>query len=175
MNNITEVTDQMISTLESLMAEMEKEYIISQHFDIHDVEPYRKIIETVLQSLQTEDGTCLNAVAQASTDSKQLRLSCGKCGVSQLVDNGLMQCPSCGGTENIELRPTNYVDSQPKITSVIPKEMTPEMMRAVQLNSELGAYAAANLSGAYDLFAEFWKVACRAAMLAASPQEGKHG
>ena len=44
-------------------------------------------------------------------------------------------------------------------------EMTPEMMRAVQLNSELGAYAAANLSGAYDLFTEFWKVACRAAML----------
>ncbi|HEJ0334118.1 TPA: DUF551 domain-containing protein [Klebsiella aerogenes] len=42
-------------------------------------------------------------------------------------------------------------------------------MRAVQLNSELGAYAASNLSGAYDLFAEFWKVACRAAMLQAEP------
>lgn len=48
---------------------------------------------------------------------------------------------------------------------VVPEEMTPEMMRAVQLNSELGAYAASNLSGAYDLFAEFWKVACRAAMI----------
>lgn len=48
---------------------------------------------------------------------------------------------------------------------VVPEEMTPEMMRSVQLNSELGAYAASNLSGAYDLFAEFWKVACRAAML----------
>lgn len=46
---------------------------------------------------------------------------------------------------------------------VVPEEMTPEMMRSVQLNSELGAYAASNLSGAYDLFAEFWKVACRAA------------
>ncbi|VTN64561.1 Eaa1 [Klebsiella pneumoniae] len=52
---------------------------------------------------------------------------------------------------------------------VVPEEMTPEMMRSVQLNSELGAYAASNLSGAYDLFAEFWKVACRAAMLQASP------
>lgn len=46
---------------------------------------------------------------------------------------------------------------------MVPKEMTPEMMRAVQIGSELGAYAAANLSGAYGLFAEFWDVACRAA------------
>ncbi len=61
--------------------------------------------------------------------------------------------------------------SQP--APVVPEEMTPEMMRSVQLNSELGAYAASNLSGAYDLFAEFWKVACRAAMLAAAPQEVK--
>lgn len=52
---------------------------------------------------------------------------------------------------------------------VVPEEMTPEMMRAVQMNSELGAYAASNLSGAYDLFAEFWKVACRAATLQTEP------
>lgn len=64
-----------------------------------------------------------------------------------------------------------YRHAQP--ASVVPEEMTPEMMRSVQLNSELGAYAASNLSGAYDLFAEFWKVACRAAMLAAAPQEAK--
>ena len=53
------------------------------------------------------------------------------------------------------------------VVPVVPEEMTPEMMLAVQLNSELGAYAVSNLSGAYDLFAEFWKVACRAAMLQA--------
>lgn len=52
----------------------------------------------------------------------------------------------------------------------IPEDMTPEMMRAVQLHSELGQYASANLSGAYDLFREFWDVACRAAMLAAAKQ-----
>ena len=56
-----------------------------------------------------------------------------------------------------------YREAQP--APVVTEEMTPEMMRAVQLNSELGAYAVSNLSGAYDLFAEFWKVACRAAML----------
>lgn len=56
-----------------------------------------------------------------------------------------------------------YRHAQP--APVVSEEMTPEMMRSVQLNSELGAYAASNLSGAYDLFAEFWKEACRAAML----------
>lgn len=55
-----------------------------------------------------------------------------------------------------------------------PEWMTPEMMRAVQLNSELGAYAAANLSGAYNLFQEFWKVGMQAAKrdaLTQAPQE----
>ena len=58
-----------------------------------------------------------------------------------------------------------YRHAQP--APVVPGEMTAEMMRAVQLNSELGAFVVANMSGAYDLFAEFWKVACRAAMLQA--------
>lgn len=46
---------------------------------------------------------------------------------------------------------------------MVPVEMTPEQMRAVQLKSELGADAAANLSGAYSLFSEFWRVAISAA------------
>jgi len=45
----------------------------------------------------------------------------------------------------------------------LPHEMTPEMLRQVQTQSELGAYAAANFSGAYDLFNEFWRVAIDAA------------
>lgn len=32
---------------------------------------------------------------------------------------------------------------------MVPKELTPEMMRAVQIRSELGGYATSNLSGAY--------------------------
>lgn len=42
-----------------------------------------------------------------------------------------------------------------------PSRMTPGMMRAVQINSELGAYAAANLLGAYDMFQEFWAEAIK--------------
>ncbi len=59
-----------------------------------------------------------------------------------------------------ELDGVDHLSAPP--APVVPDEMTPEMMREVQLHSELGAYAAANLSGAYGLFDEFWKVACRA-------------
>jgi hypothetical protein len=51
------------------------------------------------------------------------------------------------------------------------QEMTPEMMREAQLHSELGAYAAANLSGAYDLFQEFWRVALSAAPSPPAPAQ----
>ncbi|WP_338636961.1 hypothetical protein V6L80_00755 [Erwinia persicina] len=54
-----------------------------------------------------------------------------------------------------------YLYTAPPAASV-PDEMNPEMMRAVQLKSELGAYAAANLAGAYGLFDEFWQVALSA-------------
>ncbi|EGF7444684.1 DUF551 domain-containing protein [Escherichia coli] len=46
---------------------------------------------------------------------------------------------------------------------MVPKELTPEMMRAVQISSELGGYATSNLSGAYNMFSEFWNVAVSAA------------
>lgn len=49
---------------------------------------------------------------------------------------------------------------------MVPVDMTPEQMRAVQIKSELGSYAAANLSGAYSLFREFWDVS-----VAAAPQQ----
>lgn len=46
---------------------------------------------------------------------------------------------------------------------MVPKDLTPEMMRAVQIRSELGGYATSNLSGAYNMFSEFWNVAVSAA------------
>ena len=79
------------------------------------------------------------------------------------VLNGMRQSAHDFAHYNIPL----YRHAQP--APAVPDEMTPEMMRAVQLNSELGEYAASNLSGAYGLFAEFWRVACRAAMLQAEP------
>jgi hypothetical protein len=40
--------------------------------------------------------------------------------------------------------------------------MTPEMLRAVQLRSEVGTYITANWANAYDCLQEFWRVACEA-------------
>lgn len=48
----------------------------------------------------------------------------------------------------------------------VPVEMTPEQMRAVQRDSSLGTFASAHLSGAYDMYREFWDVA-----IAAAPQQ----
>lgn len=48
----------------------------------------------------------------------------------------------------------------------VPVEMTPEQMRAVQRDSSLGTFASAHLSGAYDMYREFWNVA-----IAAAPQQ----
>ncbi|HIH3398034.1 TPA: hypothetical protein ACYQP1_000220, partial [Escherichia coli] len=56
----------------------------------------------------------------------------------------------------------NYPDI-PDGWVMVPKELTPEMMRAVQIRSELGGYATSNLSGAYNMFSEFWNVAVSAA------------
>lgn len=45
----------------------------------------------------------------------------------------------------------------------VPTEITREMMRAIQTQSELGAYACSNLSGAYNLINELWRIALSAA------------
>ncbi|EGO4154520.1 ead/Ea22-like family protein [Escherichia coli] len=61
----------------------------------------------------------------------------------------------------------NELDGNSPVTPdgwvMVPKELTPEMMRAVQIRSELGGYATSNLSGAYNMFSEFWNVAVSAA------------
>lgn len=62
--------------------------------------------------------------------------------------------------------PTVQAGNSPVIPDgwvMVPKELTPEMMRAVQIRSELGGYATSNLSGAYNMFSEFWNVAVSAA------------
>lgn len=87
-----------------------------------------------------------DAPVEGSTRAAAYATGCNACRAAMLH--------SFGNSEQLELV------SDPHR---LPSEMTPEMMRAVQLNSELGAYVAANLSGAYGLFAEFWKVACLAA------------
>lgn len=63
----------------------------------------------------------------------------------------------------IAMRKTGNSPVTPDGWVMVPKELTPEMMRAVQIRSELGGYATSNLSGAYNMFSEFWNVAVSAA------------
>ncbi|ENK3051935.1 hypothetical protein GJM53_RS02095 [Escherichia coli] len=63
----------------------------------------------------------------------------------------------------IAMRKTGNYPVTPDGWVMVPKELTPEMMRAVQIRSELGGYATSNLSGAYNMFSEFWNVAVSAA------------
>lgn len=51
----------------------------------------------------------------------------------------------------------------PEGYALVPVEMTPSQMRAIQLRSEVGGYITSNLSGAYLLLAELWEVALAAA------------
>ncbi|MFH2237421.1 hypothetical protein [Citrobacter freundii] len=76
------------------------------------------------------------------------------------------QLDEVGSWNNHMNTPTAQAGNSPAAPDgyvLVPKEMTPEMMRAVQIKSELGGYAASELSGAYDMFAEFWDVAVSAA------------
>ncbi|WP_446911368.1 hypothetical protein [Klebsiella pneumoniae] len=79
------------------------------------------------------------------------------CRHTKITGEGRAHVNQCAALFEIALA---AMDSEPV---AMPDEMTPEMMRAVQLHSELGTYATANMTGAYDLFAEFWRVAYRAA------------
>lgn len=42
---------------------------------------------------------------------------------------------------------------------LVPKKITAEQIRAIQLKTEIGEYISSNWSGAYDLFREIWDVA----------------
>lgn len=86
-----------------------------------------------------------------SQQTGTIDVECG-CVMTEVFFHWLRVAYEAGG--NYPVIPDDWV--------MVPKEITPEMMRAIQIKSELGGYATANLSGAYDLFSEFWNVAVSA-------------
>jgi len=40
--------------------------------------------------------------------------------------------------------------------ALVPRKMTPEMVKNAQMHSELGAYVTSNWAGAYDVMEEYW-------------------
>lgn len=102
------------------------------------------------------------AVASALTSQYMLRNSSGTLYCMHCLldcENRESHDKDCPVLQARAIVNDSLIAAAPQAASGLPAEMTPAMMRAVQMRSELGAYAAANLSGAYDLFAEFWRVA----------------
>lgn len=113
---------------------------------LHDSEvfvadPWNKTMEEMRQAIAAAEQAQQATGASVNVENRTLELGHGLC---------------VEGSPDGKMKVTCQFPHAP---TWLPDAMTPAMMRAVQMRSELGAYAAANLSGAYDLFAEFWRVA----------------
>lgn len=102
------------------------------------------------------DSECHVAELEEALRDKQALLEASEKRIAELEDEPVSQAYKL-----------NALDGKSPVTPdgwvMVPKELTPEMMRAVQIRSELGGYATSNLSGAYNMFSEFWNVAVSAA------------
>lgn len=67
------------------------------------------------------------------------------------------------------IRDGNVINGLSPAVSV-PVEVTPEMLRAAQLHSELGGFACSNWSGGYDCITELFNVMISAASISPSPR-----
>ncbi|HAW3771478.1 TPA: ead/Ea22-like family protein [Escherichia coli] len=102
------------------------------------------------------DSECHVAELEEALRDKQALLEASEKRIAELEAEPVSQAYKLNALDgNSPVTPDGWV--------MVPKELTPEMMRAVQIRSELGGYATYNLSGAYNMFSEFWNVAVSAA------------
>lgn len=102
------------------------------------------------------DSECHVAELEEALRDKQALLEASEKRIAELEAELVSQAYKLNALDgNSPVTPDGWV--------MVPKELTPEMMRAVQIRSELGGYATSNLSGAYNMFSEFWNVAVSAA------------
>ncbi|HAM0461571.1 TPA: ead/Ea22-like family protein [Escherichia coli] len=102
------------------------------------------------------DSKCHVAELEEALRDKQALLEASEKRIAELEAEPVSQAYKLNALDgNSPVTPDGWV--------MVPKELTPEMMRAVQIRSELGGYATSNLSGAYNMFSEFWNVAVSAA------------
>ncbi|EAB8219880.1 ead/Ea22-like family protein [Escherichia coli] len=102
------------------------------------------------------DSECHVAELEEALRDKQALLEASEKRIAELEAEPVSQAYKLNALDgNSPVTPDGWV--------MVPKELTPEMMRAVQIRSELGGYATSNLSGAYNMFSEFWNVSVSAA------------
>ncbi len=102
------------------------------------------------------DSECHVAELEEALRDKQALLEASEKRIAELEAEPVSQAYKLNALDgNSPVTPDGWV--------MVPKELTPKMMRAVQIRSELGGYATSNLSGAYNMFSEFWNVAVSAA------------
>ena len=161
----TKFTNEQLSTWADKLIEETYSDIEISRTDAH-AESYRaqlallEMARTALKDAPAHEATDWQvdeAVARMEGEGDMVVVPRGVLGAA----SGAIRHP--GHEAGVTLGPLRHYSFRKQPAPEVPSAMTPEMMRAVQLNSELGAYVAANLSGAYGLFAEFWKVACLAA------------
>ncbi len=83
--------------------------------------------------------------------------------VAGFPESQLAQMDKCLAEIALERLTAPVEPAVPEGYALVPVEMTPSQMRAIQLRSEVGGYITSNLSGAYSLLAELWEVALAAA------------
>ncbi|CAD5490191.1 ead/Ea22-like family protein [Escherichia coli] len=140
--------DELVAALESAekrIAELEAEPV-SQAYNLPE------LIEGMEVSIDVSTCDADLGNRYFGTVTEALELDTAKNGYILLVQDAE---PNFDVNGNSPVIPDGWV--------MVPKELTPEMMRAVQIRSELGGYATSNLSGAYNMFSEFWNVAVSAA------------
>lgn len=148
------------ATVLALLDERERnlQYIKSRDQENEDIALTVGKLRVELEAAENNliDSECHVAELEEALRDKQALLEASEKRIAELEDEPVSQAYKL-----------NALDGKSPVTPdgwvMVPKELTPEMMRAVQIRSELGGYATSNLSGAYNMFSEFWNVAVSAA------------
>ncbi|ENM6923970.1 ead/Ea22-like family protein [Escherichia coli] len=138
--------------------ERNQQYIKSRDQENEDIALTVGKLRVELEAAENNliDSECHVAELEEALRDKQALLEASEKRIAELEAEPVSQAYKLNALDgNSPVTPDGWV--------MVPKELTPEMMRAVQIRSELGGYATSNLSGAYNMFSEFWNVAVSAA------------
>lgn len=128
-------------------------------------------LETLLNIIETDHVQCgeasaLASMALAAMDSEPVawQIHTPETGVTYVETNPQsVENIRNGFGIKVEIAPLyRHAHPAPVVPDgyvMVPKDVSPEQLRAFQLNTKIGAYVTANWSDAYDSLRELWDVA----------------